>query len=228
MLKKLTLLATCMLIFIASFNLHAQDISDVVSTETSPHKRIPEYKYMYIEREHSRDENLGNLGLVYGFAWFIYPLTQPKVLRGAGSFEQYKNHLGKIVFDKDEPFWNWMIHPYSGSQLFLYYRANGYSRMGSLGMSFVSSALFEFTIETLTEPASVQDLYQTPMLGAAIGVGLENLSLYLLNTGNAAGKVFGHILNPFTLFPFYEGKSRIYPHVNQENRIDGLLVGAEF
>ena len=59
-------------------------------------------------------------------------------------------------------------------------------------MTFISSTLFEFTVEIYTEPAKVQDLYQTPILGSVLGVGLETLSLYLLNTGNS----FGRILKP--------------------------------
>jgi hypothetical protein len=40
-------------------------------------------------------------------------------------------------------------------------------------MAAISSALFEFTVEVYTEPASVQDLYQTPILGSILGLGLE-------------------------------------------------------
>ena len=83
-----------------------------------------------------------------------------------------------------------------------------------MGMAFISSALFEFTVEIYTEPASVQDLYQTPIFGSLIGVGIERLSLYLLNTGNAFGRFFGHLLNPSTLFWFYEGKIIITPQLD--------------
>lgn len=81
-------------------------------------------------------------------------------------------------------------------------------------MAFISSTLFEFTVEIYTEPASVQDLYQTPVIGSVIGLGLENISMYLLNSGNAFGRFIGHVLNPATLFWFYEGKIQLIPKYN--------------
>ena len=120
-----------------------------------------------------------------------------------------------------------MVPPYSGSQLYLYYRANGYSRIESLMMNFVSSTLFEFTIEIYTEPASIQDIYQTPVFGTLLGIGIEKVSLYLLNTGNMLGKVLGHILNPTTLFWFYDGKVKISPYYYGNER-KGLFVTVDF
>lgn len=189
--------------------------------------RSPEYRYSYINRRHSMSESLKHIAAIYGVTWVVYPLTQPEVVREKGSWENYRRNFGQLVFDKDEPFWNWFVHPISGSQLYLYYRANGYSRIDSLGMAFISSTLFEFTVEIYTEPASVQDLFQTPMIGSFLGVGLENLSLYLLNSGNAFGRVVGHILNPATLFWFYEGKVQVIPQTNLNNT-HGLLFTMEF
>lgn len=214
-------------------------VSDVLSEEEKTKRfqeqqqtkkersRRPMYRYSYIDRKHSTEESMKHIAAIYGVTWLVYPLTQPDVVREKGSWRNYKRNFGQLVFDKDEPFWNWFVHPISGSQLYLYYRANGYNRIDSLGMAFISSTLFEFTVEIYTEPASVQDLYQTPVIGSFLGVGLENLSLYLLNSGNAFGKVIGHILNPATLFWFYEGKVQIVPQTNLNNR-HGLLFTMEF
>jgi len=78
-------------------------------------------------------------------------------------------------------------------------------------MSFISTVLFEFTVEIYTEPASIQDIFQTPVLGAVLGLGLETASLYLLNSGVPGSKFLGHILNIYTLFWFYEGKIKVIP-----------------
>lgn len=179
-------------------------------------QRAPKYYYGYKDRDHSWKENLGHIAALYGITWAIYPLTQPKVFSQEGSFKRYERNFGKLVFDKDEPFWNQMVHPISGSQLYLYYRANGYARMDSFLMTFISSALFETTVEIYTEPASAQDLYITPVYGTILGLGLENLSMYLLNTGHAFGRFWGHLINPATLFWFYEGKIRITPSTDLE------------
>ncbi|EQC46015.1 PF13084 domain protein [Bacteriovorax sp. Seq25_V] len=176
-------------------------------------KRNTEYYYTYVDRSHTREENINNIAGVYGVTWLLYPLTQFSTVRENGSLAKYRKNFGKVVFDQDEPFWNWFVHPISGSQLFLFYRARGYSRSEALTMSFISSSLFEFTVEIYTEPASVQDLYQTPVLGAVLGLGIEKLSLYLLNTGNLLGKIIGHAINPSTLLWYYEGKVRVIPQI---------------
>lgn len=191
---------------------------DEVKADPTTHKRQSLYHYGYQDREHSFTENARNIGIVYGMTWFFYPIVQPKVFRGAGGVKQYEHNFGKIVFDQDEPFWNDFVHPLTGSQLFLLYRADGYDRLTAFEMTFISSALFEMTVEIFTEPGSVQDLYQTPVLGTVLGVGLENLSMYLLNTGNTVGKILGHAINPATLLPFYEGRTLIIPKLEDADK----------
>jgi hypothetical protein len=195
--------------------------------EEQQFKRIPKYHFSYIDRPHSWAERSKHLGAVYALSWGLYPATQPDVVRNNGSFKKYRHNFGQLVFDQDEPFWNWIVHPISGSQLFLLYRSLGYSRPEALGMTFVSSTLFEFTIEIYTEKASIQDLYQTPVIGSIMGVGIENLSLYLLNSGNLLGTFFGHLINPATLFWFYEGKIRLTP-VYRPGGASGLNFAMEF
>lgn len=189
-------------------------------------ERHKQFYYSYVEREHSHQENLNHIAGVYAVTWAVYPLTQWDTFKNKGSLENYRNNFGRIVFDKDEPFWNWIVHPTSGSQLYLYYRANGYTRSQALTMAFISSSLFEFTVEIYTEPASIQDLYQTPILGSVFGLGIEKLSMYLLNTGNVMGKILGHVMNPHTLLWYYEGRVRIIPVVTTTKR--GLNVQIDF
>lgn len=200
---------------------------DFLKVNESKKRTNQKYYYTYIDREHTTKENLKHISGIYAFTWFVYPLTQLDTFKNDGSFKNYKKNFGKIVFDQDEPFWNWFVHPISGSQLFLYYRANGYSRIDSLTMSFISSTLFEFTVEIYTEPASVQDLYQTPILGAVLGMGVEHLSLWLLNSGNTFGKVIGHIINPSTLFWYYEGKISLTPDFDGKGKV-GLNFSMDF
>ncbi len=200
-----------------------QSQSEVKESRSRPAK----YQFTYIDRKHTFAESFKLIAAMYGVTWAVYPLSQPSVFREKGSWKRYKDNFGKLVFDQDEPFWNWFVHPISGSQLYLFYRANGYSRINSMGMAFISSALFEFTVEIYTEPASVQDLYQTPVLGSMLGVGLESLSMYLLNSNNSFGRALGHIINPSTLFWFYEGKIQIVPQTNFRDK-NGLLMTMEF
>ena len=236
MLHKALHFFICFLLTVGSAALYGQEAdtanedqkeSEAETKEDEYRGRQPKYRYTYIDRRHSTSESVKLIAAMYGVTWAIYPLTQPDVVKNEGSFKKYKRNFGQLVFDQDEPFWNWFVHPLSGSQLYLFYRANGYSRSSALGMAFISSTLFEFTVEIYTEPASVQDLYQTPILGSVMGLGLEKLSLYLLNTGNPVGKVLGHILNPSTLFWFYEGKVLINPMVSRKG-LQGLQLTMDF
>lgn len=183
--------------------------TDVISESPVPDpetkKRISNYKYQYLDRQHTLSEDIQNQAFVYGLALAFYPITQPSIFKKSDGFTTYGKNFGKLVFDKDEPFWNWFVHPISGSQIYLFYRADGYSRIEAFNMSFITSALFEFTIEIFTEPASVQDLYQTPVLGSILGLGIENFSMYLLNTGNPLASFFGHLMNPMTMLPIFKG-----------------------
>jgi hypothetical protein len=155
--------------------------------------------FAYSEKNYETSDRLFHLGVVYGVSWAFYPLFQPEVMMGEkGSWRDYRENLGKTVFDQDEPFWNWIVHPISGSQLYLFYRAMGYARTDSFAMTFISSALFEYTIEIYSEPASYQDLYQTPVLGATFGYGIELLSTELLNRPSKLAQFFGRVINPLS------------------------------
>jgi hypothetical protein len=155
--------------------------------------------FAYTEKNYGTSDRFFHLGVVYGVSWGFYPLFQPEIMMGEkGSWREYRQNLGKTVFDQDEPFWNWVVHPISGSQLYLFYRAMGYTRSDSFVMTFVSSALFEYTIEIYSEPASYQDLYQTPVLGSAFGYGIELLSTELLNRPSKLAQFFGRVINPLS------------------------------
>jgi hypothetical protein len=195
--------------------------------EQSDKKRLPRYEFSFPEREHTFKQKLSHVGILYGLTWVVYPLSQPKEFFEEGSFKTYRQNFGKLTFDKDEPFWNWIMHPLTGSQLFLLYRAWGYSRMDAFKMTFISSTLFEMTVEIYTERSSVQDLFQTPVIGSILGLGLENLSFYLLNTGNTFGRFWGHVLNPATLMWFYEGRAVVTPTTNLRDQA-GLQFVMEF
>ena len=184
-------------------------------------------RFTYRDRPHTTKETLQSVGLVYALSWTLYPLTQLETFQEKGSIKTYKKNFGKIVFDQDEPFWNWFIHPLSGSQLFLLYRGLGHSRVNSLGLAFVSSSLFELTIEIYTEPASILDFYQTPILGSLFGYWLENISLKLLNSKNRFYHVLGHVLNPTTLFSFNESRQvSLIPYLSEDKK--GLFLSMDF
>lgn len=201
-------------IFILS-TLNASELKDKIRFFDYKGSREKKFRYSFVKKEHSIGEIVGDVAIIYGVATLLYPLTQPEILDATtGSWSKYKKNFGRLVFDQDEPFWNFFVHPLTGGQMFLYYRSKGYSKMEAFRLTFFSSALFEFTIETFSEPASIQDLFNTPILGSLMGLGIEELSFYLLNSGSTLGKFLGHIINPCTMLWFYDGKMRLTPYIN--------------
>jgi hypothetical protein len=72
-------------------------------------------------------------------------------------------------FDNDRFFWNYIAHPLAGSEFYMMARNRGYSWWGSFIYSAAVSCTFEFIIESTYEQASWQDIFITPISGAAFG-----------------------------------------------------------
>lgn len=194
--------------FLTVMNIHADELP-AQERNSSSYTR-----FGYNDRDHTFAETSLRVGIVYGLTWAMYPLVLPSEFRDEGSSRVWRDNFGRVVWDKDSPFWNWFIHPISGSQLYLFYRANGYTQWSSVGLTFISQALWEFTVEIYTEPTSFEDNYVTTVWGSALGFGLERLSMYLLNYGTRTTRVLGHFINPSTLFWFYEGRVHFQPQVD--------------
>jgi len=182
-------------------------------------------QWQFREREITTSDRLRDGAVVFGIAAVLYPITQPAILKGEiGSWRKYRQNFGTLVFDQDEPFWNFLVHPLSGSQMFLYYRGRGYREMDAVVMTALSTALFEFTIEIFSEPASAQDLFNTPVLGSILGYGIEKASFALLNSGTPTGEVVAHIINPTTLFSYHSARPRITPILTSRAKGINLVV----
>ena len=228
-------LIAALCLFLLSLSILAEEI-DTDKTNSKDLPTLPidrpnvfekHYHYEYKDRDHTFKESAQHVGVLFGLNIFGYYLSQPDEVRENGSFEKYEENFGDIVFDKDAPFWNLMTHPLVGSQVYLYYRGFGYSPQRAFLMTAIQSTIFEFTIEIYTEPASVQDLYQTPVLGSLLGFGIEKLSMRWLNSDSQFLRTMGHIMNPWTLFSFFEGKSSLTPTF-MNGRPAGLMFTAEF
>ncbi len=171
-------------------------------------------------RQISTGEKALNFGLVYAAQWGTYYISQHETIREKGSFRNWYTNIGKAHLDKDSYDFNLVLHTVSGSNYVLWFRSRGYSRISSLFWSTFSSFMFEFTIETITEPPSYQDLYQTPILGAVVAFPLDYLSVYFLKKKHWAFKTLGYLLNPYRLVP----GSMI--RISKENAM--LQIGARF
>lgn len=142
-----------------------------------------------------------NFLAVYAAQWTYYLTAHDDEIKKYGSFKNWIKNPINPHYDRDSFEFNLIRHSIAGQYYYLFYRSRNYTPQNAFLWSFISTFAFEFTIETVTERPSYQDLYQTPVFGTVLGAGVEKLSNYLHSTDNWAGTVAGYILNPFTLLP---------------------------
>lgn len=164
------------------------------------------------------------IGLMYVGQWGYYVTFQNEGIRNDGSFKNWYTGPANMHFDKDSYDYNLILHTVAGAISYGYYRGFGNSKGESLLLSTISQFMFEFTIETITEPPSVQDMYQTPIWGAILGVALEEGSLWLLNRQNWTAKALGIIINPFALMSTKAWQIHWTPVVSTEEKGGALVV----
>lgn len=161
-----------------------------------------ERKFVHIERaDIPVGQRMINFSVLYGIQWGAYVVTQHGAIRRHGSFENWTRYPFRPHFDLDGINFNIFGHTFSGQFYYQYYRARGYGEGASFLWAIISSTAFEFTIETVTERPSFQDLYQTPVFGTIVGAGLERASFFFHSMDVWPARVLGYILNPFTLIP---------------------------
>jgi hypothetical protein len=196
----------------------------IILTSITIYSFAGENKYFApLPRAHSGTETLSDAGILYALHWAGY-IIEFKVIRDwGGNFETYKANLflKNIQWWDGDSFWyNFVGHPYVGSQTYLYYRGRGYSRLESFAGSFTASFLFESTIEIMHEPFSFNDAVITPTFGFVLGNWIEKTSLRFINSSSKLKKAVARIINPSLNFKFYEGVS-IIPILS--NKMSGCM-----
>ena len=88
----------------------------------------------------------------------------------------------------------------------------------------MSSLAFEFTIETVTEKPSYQDIYQTPVFGTVIGIGSEKISNYFHSWDNWYGDLLGYIFNPMTLIPQFARQNAVAVPVIDKKKVGAVVT----
>ncbi len=73
------------------------------------------------------------------------------------------------AWDKDEHYINYILHPYWGGAYYVRATERGFEPWEAFWYSVLLSTLFEFGAEAIFEQPSVQDLFVTPIVGAAWG-----------------------------------------------------------
>ncbi|MGQ0794292.1 MAG: DUF3943 domain-containing protein [Deltaproteobacteria bacterium] len=147
---------------------------------------------------------LTDTAIHYGFIWggrlFYVRLKNDRIFDA--SLSQFFDNFTKLPeFDDGDGFeTNFVFHPLFGAEYYLFYRARGHGILASALGSFVQSALFEYTVEGLVERPSAPDLLFTPGIGVPLGIGLENLSAWLIKRENPIARTAAYLVNPTRLF----------------------------
>jgi len=85
------------------------------------------------------------------------------------SMQKYVDNASQIVWDKDEWWINYVLHPYWGGTYYVRAQERGFGPMGSFLYSATLSSMYEFGAEAFFEEPSVQDLIVTPVAGYFVG-----------------------------------------------------------
>ncbi len=109
--------------------------------------------------------------------------------RKGNIFRKWDDNVNNLRRDKDEWSINYFWHPYWGSVYYTRARNRGYDRQQSFWYSVGMSTMFEYGVEALFEPVSVQDLIFTPVGGTIMGEYFMNARTDIRNRILATGKV---------------------------------------
>ncbi len=85
------------------------------------------------------------------------------------SIQQYKDNVSRIVWDKDDWWLNYVLHPYWGGTYYVRAQQRGFGPVGSFWYAATLSSLYEFGAEAFFEEPSIQDLIVTPVAGYFVG-----------------------------------------------------------
>lgn len=93
------------------------------------------------------------------------------------------------VWDKDDHFLNYVMHPYFGGVYYTAARHSGFNEFESFVYSFTMSTFFwEYGVESFAEVPSIQDIIVTPLFGAAVGEWMYLTEQSIVSNG---GEVLG-------------------------------------
>ena len=100
---------------------------------------------------------------------YALPDDQTRFDKDNVAVSKWRYNVTHPVWDDDEPYLNYGLHPYWGAAYYIRGRERGLTRWQSLGYSALLSSLYEFGAEAFFEPVSYQDLIVTPLIGSLLG-----------------------------------------------------------
>lgn len=111
----------------------------------------------------------------YQFVGVAVLATLPESISGwshedkRNGFKDWRENVTNWVWDDDTWWLNYVTHPYWGGTYYIRARERGLDRWQSFWFSALLSTLWEFGVEAVAEPVSIQDMIVTPVLGSLVG-----------------------------------------------------------
>ncbi|KAF0191268.1 MAG: hypothetical protein FD165_2038 [Gammaproteobacteria bacterium] len=107
------------------------------------------------------------------------------------SIGKWKDHIRHVVWDHDEWYINYILHPYWGAAYYVRAQQRGFGPAGSFWYSAMLSTIYEFGAEAIFERPSIQDMIFTPVGGAFVGDYFMTLRGEIQARTQASGKTSG-------------------------------------
>ena len=102
------------------------------------------------------------------------------------------------VWDDDDAGYNYVLHPWVGSEYYLVARNRGWSAGGSVLYSAALSTFYEYGPENLIQQPSANDLLITPLVGSVVGEARFRLKQRLLDSRRPirGGRALAALIDP--------------------------------
>ena len=160
------------------FEQNTQSVID----EKKPFKLdIYQPKHRITAKEKDWDYLLGQTGVIFGFSVVTVGLMTllPESITKWDEEDRDISRLGSKwwdnvsdgpIWDEDEHYLNYIMHPYFGGVYYVAARHAGFDEFESFLYSFAMSTFFwEYGVEAFAEIPSIQDVIVTPLFGALAG-----------------------------------------------------------
>ncbi|WP_429739316.1 DUF3943 domain-containing protein [Enterovibrio makurazakiensis] len=156
-----------------------QPVDSAMRFNESPAHRLP--KYLSTAPEKDWDYLMGQTYTILGLSVATVGLMTflpESVTNWTPEDRDFSNLAGKWwdnvsagpVWDKDDHYLNYVMHPYFGGVYYTAARHSGFTEFESFLYSFTMSTFFwEYGVESFAEVPSIQDIIVTPLFGAAVG-----------------------------------------------------------
>lgn len=154
---------------------------DTKTNRANQSRKIDLPNYLTAKPEKDWDYLLGQTYTIFGLSVATVGLMTflPESITNWNSEARNFNNLTKKwwenvsdgpIWDKDDHYLNYVMHPYFGGVYYTAARHSGFDQFESFLYSFTMSTFFwEYGVESFAEIPSIQDVIVTPLFGAAVG-----------------------------------------------------------